>query len=165
MPYGPGSAYQLGGQALLTARQQWLIQWFNGWAISRNPRLIGVYLPIQTLIGEANARGGLFGIAFDPAWFARIGEAVSMEVLAHELGHVSQAYQLVSVDATLVRYGQEGQADYFAGSLLRAAGFSQYELESQVLPFVSQLQGSASHPGGPVRARLVSSGYYGLPVQ
>lgn len=165
LPYGQGGSYQIGAQASLTPRQQWLIQWFNGWAISRNPYLTGVYLPILTLVGEANARGGLFGIAFDPAWFAQIGEAVSLEVLAHELGHVSQAYRLVSVDATLLRYGQEGQADYFAGSLLRAAGFSQSELESQVLPFVSKLQGSSSHPDGPVRARLVSAGYYGLAVQ
>ena len=122
-------------------------------------------MPIQTLIGEANARGGLFGIAFDPVWFAQIGEAVSLEVLGHELGHMSQAYQLFSVDASLRRYGQEGQADYFAGSLLRAAGFSQFELENQMSPFVYRLQGSPTHPAGPVRARLVSAAYYGLAVQ
>jgi hypothetical protein len=96
-----------------------MLDWFSPWAIARNPVLQNIRFPILVLAGERNARAGAFGIAVNPQWFAELGEDITIGIYAHELGHVSQAYGLIPVDQLAKEYGPEGQADYFAGTLLK----------------------------------------------
>jgi len=145
--------------APVTRRQQQLFDWFSPWAISRNPMLAQVRFPVLVLLGERNARAGSFGIAVNPQWFAELDEDITIGIYAHELGHVSQAYGLIPFDQVATRYGPEGQADYFAGTLLKASGqFSPAQMQ-KLTDWVTPSAGDQSHAPGRIRADLMRAGY------
>jgi len=160
----PGYGYQILPQsAPVTRRQQALFDWFSPWAISRNPVLQNMRFPILVLAGERNARAGAFGIAINPQWFSELDEDVTIGIYAHELGHVSQAYGLIPVDQLAMRYGAEGQADYFAGTLLKASGqFSPAQMQ-KFTNWVTPSAGDQSHAPGRIRADLMRAGYNNTP--
>ncbi len=160
----PGSGYQILPQpAPVTFRQQQLFDWFSPWAIARNPVLQNIRFPILVLAGERNARAGAFGIAVNPQWFAELGEDITIGIYAHELGHVSQAYGLIPVDQLAMQYGAEGQADYFAGTLLKASRqFSPAQMQ-KFIDWVTPSAGDQSHAPGRIRADLMRAGYNNTP--
>lgn len=156
----PGYGYRILPQAApITRRQQQLFDWFNQYGVSRNPQMRYLRLPVLVLEGEENARAGHFGIAFNPAWFARLGEDISIGILAHELGHVSQAYNIIAPDELALRHGIEGQADYFAGRILKSSGVFSSQQMSRMVEFVRPSAGDATHSAGPVRAQLMEAGW------
>lgn len=156
----PGYGYRISPQpAPITSRQQELFDWFNEYGVSRNPQMRYLRLPVLVLEGEENARAGTFGIAFNPGWFARLGEDISIGILAHELGHVSQAYSIIPMDEVAARYGIEGQADYFAGRILKASGVYTAGQMSRMAEFIRPSTGDDTHAPGPVRARLMQIGW------
>jgi hypothetical protein len=96
--------------------------------------------------------------------FAALGEDISIAIYAHELGHVSQAYGLIARDDELVRrFGLEGQADYFAGNLLKASlQFTPAQM-MEMANFIRPFPGHATHAPGRVRADLMIQGYNDMP--
>ena len=160
----PGYGYQILPQpAPVTLRQQRLFDWFSPWAIARNPVLQNMRFPILVLAGEKNARAGAFGIAINPQWFAELDEDITIGIYAHELGHVSQAYGLIPVDRLAMQYGAEGQADYFAGTLLKASGqFSPAQMQ-EFIDWVTPSRGDQTHAPGRIRADLMRAGYNDTP--
>ena len=161
----PGADYRIVPQpAPVTQRQQQLFNWFSPWAIQRNPSLQNIRFTILTLIGERNARAGAFGIAINPQWFAELDEDITIGIYAHELGHVSQAYYLIPVDDEIVRqHGHEGQADYFAGTLLKASRQFSTQQMQKVTEFIRPSPGDATHSAGAIRANLMWAGYNNTP--
>lgn len=156
----PGYGYQILPQpAPVTRRQQALFDWFSPWAIARNPLLQYMRFPVLVLEGERNARAGSFGIAINPQWFSELDEDVTIGIYAHELGHVSQAYGLIPLDGLARQHGVEGQADYFAGTLLKASGqFSPAQMQ-KFIDWVMPSAGDQTHAPGRVRADLMRAGY------
>lgn len=161
----PGEGYRIVQRpAPVTRRQQQLFDWFSPWAIQRNPILANMWFTILTLEGENNARAGAFGIAVNPQWFAELGEDIAIGIYAHELGHVSQAYGLIARDDELVRrFGLEGQADYFAGNLLKSSRQFTPEQMRKMGDFIRPSRGDATHAPGRVRADLMIQGYNDMP--
>jgi hypothetical protein len=161
----PGKGYRIVQRpAPVTPRQQQLFNWFSPWAIQRNPILANMWFTILTLEGENNARAGAFGIAINPQWFAELGEDISIGIYAHELGHVSQAYGLIPRNDELVRrFGLEGQADYFAGTLLKSSRQFTPEQMRRMADFIRPSPGDATHARGRVRADLMMQGYNDIP--
>lgn len=160
----PGYGYQIVSQpAPVSMRQQQLFDWFSPWAIARNPVLANMRFPILVLMGERNARAGAFGIAINPQWFAELDEDITIGIYAHELGHVSQVYGLIPTDEVAMRYGTEGQADYFAGTLLKASHqFSPSQMQ-KLTDWVTPSPGDQTHAPGRVRAELMRAGYNNTP--
>ena len=161
----PGYGYQILPQpAPVTFRQQRLFDWFSPWAIARNPMLQNMRFPILVLAGERNARAGGFGIAINPQWFAELDEDITIGIYAHELGHVSQAYRLIPRNDQLANeWGLEGQADYFAGTLLKASRqFSPAQMQ-KFIDWVTPSTGDQTHAPGRIRADLMRAGYNNTP--
>jgi hypothetical protein len=154
--FGASPQGQIGPPAPpLTNWQSTLVAYFNQCYGQALPAL-----PILTLHNENNARAGGFGVALNVHWLASMGKPMGTAILAHELGHVCQAYRLIPIDQTLMQWGLEGQADYFAGRLLAASGFPQQAFEQGVLPIISQWPGDQTHAPGQIRAWLTATGYY-----
>lgn len=131
---------------------------------SKKSILANMWFTILTLEGEKNARAGAFGIAINPQWFAELGEDISIGIYAHELGHVSQAYGLIPRNDELVtRFGLEGQADYFAGTLLKSSRQFTPEQMKKMADFIRPSSGDATHAPGKIRADLMMRGYNAIP--
>lgn len=115
---------------------------------------------LLTLEGEPNVRGGPQGIAMNRAWLNLIGQPLAAAILAHELGHIVQAYGLIPLHEDAKGYGPEGEAEYFAGRLLSASGMTEDVFEGGVCPVISRYPGTDTHPAGHLRVMLLRGGFY-----
>lgn len=115
---------------------------------------------LLTLEGEPNVRGGPFGIALNRAWLNLIGQPLAAAILAHELGHIVQAYRLMPLHEDAKAYGPEGEAEYFAGRLLAASGMTEDLFEGGVCPVISRYPATETHPAGHLRVMLLRGGFY-----
>jgi hypothetical protein len=113
-----------------------------------------------TLEGESNVRGGPQGIAMNRAWLNLIGQPLAAAILAHELGHIVQAYGLIPLHEDAKAYGPEGEAEYFAGRLLAASGMTEDVFEGGVCPVISRYPATDTHPAGHLRVMLLRGGFY-----
>lgn len=115
---------------------------------------------LQSIEGEANARVGAFGIALNRKWMNLIGEPMAAAVLAHELGHVVQAFQLMPLHPDAKAYGPEGEVDFYAGRLLAASGMTEDMFEGAVCPVISRYPETKTHLPGHIRVMLMRGGFY-----
>ncbi len=115
---------------------------------------------LMSLEGEANARGGPQGIALNREWLDKIGQPLAAAVLAHELAHIAQAYQLMPIHEDVKPYGPEGEAEYLAGWLLAASGMTEAVFEGGVCPVISRYPGTDTYPPGHIRVMLLRGGFY-----
>lgn len=115
---------------------------------------------LLSLEGESNVRGGPQGIAINRAWLNLIGQPLAAAILAHELGHIVQAYGLMPLHEDVKPYGPEGEAEYYAGRLLAASGMTEDVFEGGVCPVISRYPGADTHPAGHLRVMLLRGGFY-----
>jgi len=115
---------------------------------------------LLSLEGESNVRGGPQGIAINRAWLNLIGQPLAAAILAHELGHIVQAYGLMPLHEDVKPYGPEGEAEYYAGRLLAASGMTEDVFEGGVCPVISRYPGTDTHPAGHIRVMLLRGGFY-----
>ncbi|GAB1489413.1 hypothetical protein MASR2M8_18660 [Opitutaceae bacterium] len=115
---------------------------------------------LLSLEGEENVRGGPQGIAMNRAWMNLIGQPLAAAILAHELGHIVQAYKLMPLHEDVKPYGPEGEAEYYAGRLLAASGMTEDVFEGGVCPVISRYPGTETHPAGHLRVMLLRGGFY-----
>jgi hypothetical protein len=67
------------------------------------------------------------------------------------------------VDRLAMQYGAEGQADYFAGTLLKASRQFSPEQMKEFIDWVTPSVGDQTHAPGRIRADLMRAGYYDTP--